>query len=112
ARRGERPPRRPGGPPRKKPAGRPARGRDARHILPPPPPDEAQSVEVVRGPNIVPPPEGEPLAETLEGRVLIVIEDDVSTGDMAPDGALGMSLWSNIPECAKYMFRRQDPEFH
>ena len=87
-------------------------GMDDRHILPPPPPDEAQSVEVVRGPNIVPPPEGEPLAETLEGRVLIVIEDDVSTGDMAPDGALGMSLWSNIPECAKYMFRRQDPEFH
>jgi len=31
---------------------------------------------------------------------------------MAPDGALGMSLWSNIPECAKYMFRRQDPGFH
>jgi aconitate hydratase len=23
-----------------------------------------------------------------------------------------MSLWSNIPECAKYMFRRQDPKFH
>ena len=85
---------------------------DDRQILAPPPPDEAQSVEVVRGPHIVPPPEGEPLAETLEGRVLIVIEDDVSTGDMAPDGALGMSLWSNIPECAKYMFRRQDPEFH
>ena len=58
------------------------------------------------------PPEGEPVAETLEGSVLIVVEDDVSTGDMAPDGALGMSLWSNIPECAKYMFRRQDPEFH
>jgi aconitate hydratase len=25
---------------------------------------------------------------------------------------MGMSLWSNIPECAKYMFRRQDPDFH
>jgi aconitate hydratase len=87
-------------------------GMDDRQILAPPPPDEAQSVEVVRGPNIVPPPEGEPLAETLEGRVLIVVEDDVSTGDMAPDGALGMSLWSNIPECAKYMFRRQDSGFH
>jgi aconitate hydratase len=60
----------------------------------------------------VPPPEGRPLPEELEGRIVIVIEDDVSTGDMAPDGALGMSLWSNIPECAKYMFRRQDPEFH
>jgi aconitate hydratase len=23
-----------------------------------------------------------------------------------------MSLWSNIPDCATYMFRRQDPEFH
>src|SRR5215217_8383233 len=87
-------------------------GMDDRQIMAPPPSDEAQSVEVVRGPNIVPPPEGEPLAETLEGRVLIVVEDDVSTGDMAPDGALGMSLWSNIPECAKYMFRRQDPQFH
>ena len=85
---------------------------DDRQILDPPPPEEARSVEIVTGPNIVPPPEGQPLPEDLEGRVVIVVEDDVSTGDMAPDGALGMSLWSNIPECAKYMFRRQDPEFH
>jgi 3-isopropylmalate dehydratase small subunit len=85
---------------------------DDRQILNPPPPEEARNVEIVCGPNIVPPPEGRPLPEELEGRIVIVIEDDVSTGDMAPDGALGMSLWSNIPECAKYMFRRQDPEFH
>ena len=85
---------------------------DDRQILDPPSPEEARNVEIVRGPNIVPPPEGRPLPEELEGRIVIVIEDDVSTGDMAPDGALGMSLWSNIPECAKYMFRRQDPEFH
>jgi aconitate hydratase len=85
---------------------------DDRQILAPPPPEEARNVEILRGPNIVPPPEGEPLPEVLEGRVVIVVGDDVSTGDMAPDGALGMSLWSNIPECAKYMFRRQDPEFH
>src|SRR5215216_4898254 len=85
---------------------------DDRQILDPPPPEEARNVEIVRGPNIVPPPEGRPLPVELEGRIVIVVEDDVSTGDMAPDGALGMSLWSNIPECAKYMFRRQDPEFH
>jgi aconitate hydratase len=85
---------------------------DDRQILNPPPPEEARNVEIVRGPNIVLPPEGRPLPEELEGRIVIVVEDDVSTGDMAPDGALGMSLWSNIPECAKYMFRRQDPEFH
>ena len=45
------------------------------------------------------------------GRVLIVVPDDVSTGDMAPDGALGLAIWSNIPACARYMFRRFDPEF-
>jgi aconitate hydratase len=84
---------------------------DDRHILDPPP-EEARFVEIIRGPNIVPPPEGQPLPQTLEGRIVIVVEDDVSTGDMAPDGALGMSLWSNIPECARYMFRRQDPGFH
>jgi aconitate hydratase len=43
--------------------------------------------------------------------VLIVVPDDVSTGDMAPDGALGLAIWSNIPACARYMFRRFDPEF-
>jgi aconitate hydratase len=85
---------------------------DDRQILDPPQPEEARNVEIARGPNIVPPPEGQPLPETLEGRIVIVVEDDVSTGDMAPDGALGMSLWSNIPECARYMFRRQDPGFH
>jgi aconitate hydratase len=85
---------------------------DDRQILDPPRPEEARNVEIARGPNIVPPPEGQPLPETLEGRIVIVVEDDVSTGDMAPDGALGMSLWSNIPECARYMFRRQDPGFH
>jgi aconitate hydratase len=85
---------------------------DDRQILDPPPPEEARNVEIVRGPNIVPPPEGQPLPETMQGRIVIVVEDDLSTGDMAPDGALGMSLWSNIPECAKYMFRRQDPGFH
>lgn len=85
---------------------------DDRQILEPLPRDEAGSIEIVRGPNIVPPPEGRPLPEKLEGEILIVVEDDVSTGDMAPDGALGMSLWSNIAECAKHMFRRQDPGFH
>ncbi len=29
-----------------------------------------------------------------------------------PDGAIAMSVWSNIAECARYMFRRLDPDFH
>jgi aconitate hydratase len=75
------------------------------------PPAAGAPVELEKGRNIVPPPEVPPLPETIAGRVLIVVPDDVSTGDMAPDGALGLAIWSNIPACARYMFRRFDPEF-
>jgi aconitate hydratase len=85
---------------------------DDRQIVAPPAAGDAARVEIPRPESIVPPPKGEPLPEAIEGRVTIVVGDDVSTGDMAPDGAIGMSLWSNIPDCAEYMFRRQDPEFH
>jgi aconitate hydratase len=84
-------------------------GVDDRQIVPPP--NGARAVELEKGRNIVPPPPVPPLAETVEGRVLIVVPDDVSTGDMAPDGALGVAIWSNIPACARYMFRRFDREF-
>jgi aconitate hydratase len=52
-----------------------------------------------------------PLPDELAARVLIVVPDDVSTGDMAPDGVLGLAIWSNIPACAGFMFRRFDAEF-
>jgi len=82
-----------------------------RQILKPPAVTDGPRREVVRGPNIVPPPQPRPLPEAIRGKVTIVVEDDISTGDMAPDGVVGMGVWSNIPECAKYMFRRLDPDF-
>jgi aconitate hydratase len=75
------------------------------------PPANGGGVELEKGPNIVPPPPVPELPERIEGRVLIAVPDDVSTGDMAPDGALGLALWSNIPGCARFMFRRFDPDF-
>jgi aconitate hydratase len=75
------------------------------------PPGDGRGVELVKGRNIVPPPPVPPLPDEIAGRVLIVVPDDVSTGDMAPDGALGLAVWSNIPVCARYMFRRFDPDF-
>jgi aconitate hydratase len=85
---------------------------DDRQIVTPPGEEEAVRVAIPDVPSIVEPPQGQPVPATIEGRVTIVVEDNVSTGDMAPDGSLGMSLWSNIPECARHMFRRQDPDFH
>lgn len=84
---------------------------DDRQIVAPPAAAKARSVVLEKGRNIVPPPPVPPLPDAIEGRVLIVVPDDVSTGDMAPDGALGLALWSNIPACARYMFRRFDREF-
>jgi aconitate hydratase len=75
------------------------------------PPEDGRGMELVKGKNIVPPPAPVPVPESVAGRVLIVVPDDVSTGDMAPDGVLGLAIWSNIPACARYMFRRLDPEF-
>jgi aconitate hydratase len=84
---------------------------DDRHIVAPEPSERAQSVVLEKGRNIVPPPPVPPVPDEIAGRVLIVVPDDVSTGDMAPDGALGVAIWSNIPACARYMFRRFDPDF-
>jgi aconitate hydratase len=82
-----------------------------RHITAVLPVDRRHQVEIERGPNLVPPAEPEPVGDTVEGRVGIVVGDDISTGDMAPDGAIGMAVWSNIAACAEYMFRRLDPDF-
>jgi aconitate hydratase len=104
-------PRELGPPPQLAPMPAPDPSLDDRQIVPPPPPEAALRVELEKGRNIVPPPPVPLLPETIEGRVLIIVPDDVSTGDMAPDGALGVAIWSNIPACARYMFRRFDPEF-
>src|ERR671920_1876138 len=58
-----------------------------------------------------PPPEAPELPDDLTGRVTIVVEDDISTGDMAPDGVEVMSFRSNVPEIAKFTFRRLDPDY-
>jgi aconitate hydratase len=75
------------------------------------PPADGHGIELVKGSNIVPPPAPAPVPDVVSGRVLIVVPDDVSTGDMAPDGVLGLAIWSNIPACARHMFKRFDPEF-
>ena len=82
---------------------------DTRHMLAPPP--LGTDVRIVRGPNIVDPPRPQAVPSDLEGSVLIVVPDDVSTGDMAPDGAIAMAIWANIPACAETMFARFDRTF-
>jgi predicted aconitate hydratase len=82
-----------------------------KHILAPVPEDESASIEIPLGPNIKPPPEQKPLPDTLVGRVLIVAPDDISTGDLSPDGATVMAYRSNVPAIAEFTFQHRDKNF-
>jgi aconitate hydratase len=82
-----------------------------RHILEPVPAEDAASIEVPRGPNIKPPPEQKELPDELELRVLIVAPDDISTGDLSPDGATVMAYRSNVPAIAEFTFQHRDKDF-
>ena len=84
---------------------------DDRHIFAPAPEQEADSIEIPRGPNIKTPPEHEPLEEPLQARVATIQPDNISTGDLAPDGVIVMSYRSNIPAIAEFTFQHRDPEF-
>jgi aconitate hydratase len=81
------------------------------HIFQPAPEEEAERIEIPRGPNIKEPPEHEPLPDSVEARIATVQPDDISTGDLAPDGAEVMAYRSNIPAIAEFTFRHRDPEF-
>jgi aconitate hydratase len=82
-----------------------------RHIFPPAPADEADEIEIPRGPNIKTPPEHTPLEEELSARIATIQPDNISTGDLAPDGVIVMSYRSNIPAIAEFTFQHRDPEF-
>jgi aconitate hydratase len=81
------------------------------HIFAPAPEDEAESIEIPRGPNIKTPPEHSPLEDSVEARIATVQPDNISTGDLAPDGVIVMSYRSNIPAIAEFTFQHRDPEF-
>lgn len=81
------------------------------HIFAPAAEEEAGRIEIPRGPNIRRPPRHEPMAETLVARVATVQPDDISTGDLAPDGAEVMAYRSNVPAIAEFTLRHRDRDF-
>lgn len=81
-------------------------------IVEPVPESEMDSVEILRGPNIKPFPLSEPLAETIDAKVSLKVEDNITTDHIMPAGAKILPLRSNIPEISKYCFAVCDETFH
>jgi aconitate hydratase len=75
------------------------------------PPQNPSAAEIIRGPNIKPLPDFAPLADVLEGTVLIKVGDNVSTDTIMPAGNRVLPYRSNIPAISEFVFEIIDPEF-
>ncbi len=77
-------------------------------IMPAKDPDD---VEVVRGPNIKPFPVNTALADSVDGKVLVVLEDNITTDHIMPSNSKLLPFRSNVPYLADFCLTPSDPEF-
>ncbi len=75
------------------------------------PAEDGSSVEVVRGPNIKPFPLNTKMPETISGKSLIKVEDNITTDHIMPSNAKLLPFRSNIPHLAEFCLTPCDPEF-
>jgi aconitate hydratase len=80
-------------------------------IIPPASAAEADAVEVVRGPNIKPFPQAQRLSESLSGKALLKMEDNITTDHIMPSDSKLLPFRSNVPKLSEYCLAPVDPTF-
>ncbi len=80
-------------------------------IEPPLPEEEAAGVEILRGPNIKPFPEGEPLSGEFKAELILKVGDNITTDHIMPAGSKILPYRSNIPHLSQYCFGVCDETF-
>lgn len=80
-------------------------------VVPPADVSEADSVEILRGPNIKPYPETKPLEQDISCACSLKVGDNITTDHIMPAGAKILPLRSNIPAISNYCFTVCDEEF-
>ena len=75
------------------------------------PSKDPDSVEIVRGPNIKPFPLNTVLENSLDGKVIIKVEDNITTDHIMPSNAKLLPYRSNIPYLSKFCFSTIDEGF-
>ena len=76
-----------------------------------PPSDTPELVEVIRGPNIKPFPQGAPPGDIIAKKILIKLEDNITTDHIMPSGAKLLPYRSNIPHLASFCLTPCDANF-
>lgn len=74
-------------------------------------PEDFAGIEIERGPNIKPFPINSALKESLTGKVLLKMGDNITTDHIMPSDSKLLPFRSNIPHLAGFCLRPVDPEF-
>ncbi len=74
--------------------------------------EEAERIEVVRGPNIKPFPSTQPLNDKMDVAVGLKVGDNITTDHIMPAGAKILPYRSNIPYLSKFCFSVIDEGFY
>lgn len=80
-------------------------------VEPPAAPEDAASVEVIKGPNIKPFPVASPLEDTISAPCVLKVEDNITTDHIMPAGSKILPYRSNIPYLSQFCFEVCDPAF-
>ncbi len=80
-------------------------------VILPATPEEADSVEVLRGPNIKPFPTTTALADEITAKAILKVGDNITTDHIMPAGAKILPYRSNIPHLSQFCFKQCDPDF-
>ncbi len=80
-------------------------------IVPPASEEEADSVEILRGPNIKPFPVTTAMPEDICAKTVLKVEDNITTDHIMPAGAKILPYRSNIPYLSQFCFKQCDENF-
>ena len=80
-------------------------------VIPPASPEEAESLEVLRGPNIKPFPTEIPQEDSLSANLALKVGDNITTDHIMPAGAKILPYRSNIPHLSQFCFGVCDTTF-
>ena len=69
------------------------------------------SGDIIMGPNIMPLPDFKPLPNTIKGKIVLKVGDDITTDHIMPAGAKVLPFRSNIEKLSDFCFFNVKPTF-